>query len=76
MTKAFVLLNSEIGLEKKIYDEIISISSVRGVFRTYGAYDLILQIEEQDSTLLKEIIFHRIRKIDGVKQTMTLMITL
>ena len=75
MTKAYVLLNSEMGFEKSIQDELIGISSVRSVFKTFGAYDLILQIEEQDSDFLKEVVFHRIRKIVGVKQTMTLMIT-
>lgn len=75
MTKAYVLLNTELGKEKDLYKELKSFPNVLEVFRTYGTYDLIVQVEEQDSTFLKELIFHRIRKLDGVKQTITLMIT-
>lgn len=74
MTKAYVLLNAELGKEKDLYKELKSFKNVREVFRTYGTYDLIVQVEEQDPTLLRELIFHRIRKLDGVKQTITLMI--
>ena len=75
MTKAYVLLNTELGKDKDLYKELKSFPNVLEVFRTYGTYDLIVQVEEQDSTFLKELIFHRILKLDGVKQTITLMIT-
>lgn len=75
MTKSYILLNTDLGREKDLYGELKSLSSVREVFRTYGAYDLKVQVEELDSSLLKEIVIYRIRKINGVKQTMILMIT-
>ena len=74
MSKAFVLLNSETGLEKEVFEKINAFSSVKEIFSLYGVYDIIILVEEQDMNQLKETIFHRIRLIKGVKATLTLIV--
>jgi len=72
MVRAFVLVNSETGFEKENLETIKSQSNVKEAFRVYDAYDLIVLVEEQDETQLKEAIFHRIRKLKRIKATLTL----
>ncbi len=69
-TTAYVLINCEIGSEQKIIDQIKPIDGVRGVF---GAYDILAKIETVTPEKLREIIMWKIRKIDRIRSTLTLM---
>ncbi len=74
MTKAFVLLNSETGQEDDNLLKIKDFLIVKEAFRTFGVYDIIILVEEEDMKQLKETIFHKIRMIDGVRATLTLLV--
>lgn len=74
MTKAFVLLNSETGQENSNLEIIKKLTSVKEAFRIFGVYDIIILVEEDDMKQLKETIFHKIRMIDGVRATLTLLV--
>ena len=74
MTKGFVLLNSETGQEDDNLLKIKDFLIVKEAFRTFGVYDIIILVEEEDMKQLKETIFHKIRMIDGVRATLTLLV--
>lgn len=74
MTKAFVLLNSETGKEDENLEKIKALPSAKEAFRIFGVYDIIVLVEESDMKQLKETIFHKIRMINGVRATLTLLI--
>ena len=70
---AYVLLNCELGSEKAIVDELKSIDGVKEVQPTYGAYDILAKVEAPDEHKLREIITYKIRKMNQIRGTITLI---
>ncbi|WOV93679.1 MAG: Lrp/AsnC ligand binding domain-containing protein [Candidatus Nitrosoabyssus spongiisocia] len=79
MSISFVLLNSQLGSEKTIADEIDNIlKSIDGITyevqEVYGVYDLILKISSDNSELLESVITTKIRRIDNIQATLTMVV--
>ena len=78
MPIAYVLINSELGTDvdvisqiKKIFeDEIISSFEIQGV---YGVFDIVIKISSDDEKL-RNLITNKIRKIQQVQSTLTMMV--
>jgi len=70
---AYVLVNCKLGSEDDIIDSLKHMESVKEVHGTFGAYDIIAKIENSDRDKLRETITWKIRKIDDVRSTLTLM---
>jgi len=71
--QAYVLVNTEIGQEHLVANQIIQLTpEVLKVVVTYGQYDLVVEIEADSLRRLDEIIT-AIRRIPGVKSTVTLI---
>ena len=75
MPNAFVLLNTELGREENIIRYLKNLEEVKEVFRVYGVYDIIAKVESDTMDKVKEIITWKLRKLKGVKSTLTLMVT-
>jgi len=73
METAYVLINCDMGYEEQVIDELKHISDVKEVHGTYGAYDIIAKVEANETAALRETITWKIRKIDKVRSTLTLM---
>ena len=73
LTTAFVLINSELGKEDDIIENLKHIDSVKEVHGTFGAYDVVAKVEHDEKDKLREVITWGIRKIDHVRSTLTLM---
>ena len=73
MATAYVLINCELGSEQKIIDQIKPIDGVKEVKGVFGAYDILAKIETASVERLREIITWKIRKIDRIRSTLTLM---
>ena len=71
---AYVLVNCEVGGEEQVHDQIKKIPTVKEAYIVYGVYDLIVRLEADDMTRLKDEITERIRKIDLVRSTLTMII--
>ena len=74
MPIAFVLLNTEVGSETDVLKELRKTESVAEALPVYGAYDIILRVESSSMKELKQNIFWKIRKMDYVTGTQTLII--
>jgi DNA-binding Lrp family transcriptional regulator len=74
MPRAFVLVNAELGYETKLADEMKGISGVNDAYTIYGVYDILLKIEAPTMDRLKEFISTKIRRMKGVKSTLTMLI--
>ena len=70
---AFILVNVDAGKEKEIIQELRAIGNVRGVYFVYGVYDIVVKIETQSQKQLKDIITWKIRQLEGIRSTQTLM---
>ena len=73
MATAYVLINCELGSEESIIQQLKSIDGVIEVHGTFGAYDILTKIESSIVETLREIITWKIRKIDQIRSTLTLM---
>ena len=74
MPGAFVLLNTELGSEDSIVKELRSLEGVKEVFQVYGVYDIIAKVELDTMDKVKEIITWKLRKLPGVKSTLTMIV--
>jgi DNA-binding Lrp family transcriptional regulator len=74
MTQAFVLINAEVGAEDEIVKELRKITNVKESFAAYGAYDIVARIEAESMDKLKEIVNGKIRRLDKVRSTLTMII--
>ena len=72
MTKAFVLINCELGSEEHVISELKTFSDVKEVQGTFGAYDIIAEISSESIEKIRETITGKIRKIGKIRSTLTL----
>jgi len=75
---AYVLLNSDLGSDESIINEVKQILTeedvkfeVQGV---YGVYDIVLKLISNDAEKLRAIITSKVRKISKVQSTLTMMV--
>jgi DNA-binding Lrp family transcriptional regulator len=71
--KAYVLLNSELGQESKIIEALEDVEEITKIYSLYGIYDLIIEMEAETMDKVKEIVFNRVRRLENVKSTITLL---
>ena len=71
--RAFVLLNTEIGSEAHVLKELQKIPGVDEVYLVYGVYDLIANISSDSHDTLKNAIMTKIRQIENVRSTLTMI---
>ena len=79
MPTAYVLINSDLGTDESIISKIKEILkdekdvefTTQGV---YGIYDIILKISSDNTDVLRNIITYKIRKINKVQSTLTMMV--
>ena len=72
MHKGFVLLNCDLGAEEFIVEELRKISQVSQAYVTFGAYDVIAEINTNTQEDFDETVSFKIRRLTRVVSTMTL----
>jgi len=73
MATAYVLVSCDLGFDAKIVDEIKQIEDVKEVHGVFGAYDILVKLESANAEILKDTIIWKIRKLNRVRSTLTLM---
>ena len=74
MAKAYVLINCDLGSEDDIIRDIRKLEYVKDVTGTFGAYDIIAEVEADTNDKLRETITWKIRKMDKIRSTLTLTV--
>jgi DNA-binding Lrp family transcriptional regulator len=79
MPTTYILINSDLGSDMEIIQKIKDIlnkeSSVKyEVQGVYGVYDIICKITADSMDNLRSIITNKIRRIDKVYSTLTMMV--
>jgi len=72
MHKGFVLLNCDLGAEEFIVEELKKISQVSQAYVTFGAYDVIAEINTDSQEDFDETVSFKIRRLTRIVSTMTL----
>jgi DNA-binding Lrp family transcriptional regulator len=70
---AYILARVEAGKDKEVLNEVEKISGVKQAVPTYGVYDLHVEVSFETMEELDRFIFDKIRRIQGIKETVTLV---
>ncbi|MEM2897159.1 MAG: Lrp/AsnC ligand binding domain-containing protein [Candidatus Bathyarchaeia archaeon] len=74
MPLAFVLINSEIGAEDEVLEELKKVENVKEAYVVYGVYDIVAKVEAETMDKLKEVVTWKIRRLDKVRSTLTMIV--
>lgn len=75
MPMAYVLINTEIGSESDVLEELKKVEGVEEAHNLWGVYDIIASIKAETMDKLKFIINKEIEKIGKVNAKLTMIIT-
>jgi len=70
---AFVLAKVESGKDEEVVRKVRKIAGVQRVSPTYGTYDLHVEVSFKSMDELDKFIFNEIRRLPGIKETVTLV---
>jgi DNA-binding Lrp family transcriptional regulator len=73
-TKAFVLINTDAGLERLVHEEIRSLDGIQAVYDLYGEYDLMAVVEHDTDSDVTNVVSWELRKIKGIRSTNTMVV--
>lgn len=73
MPDAFVLFKTEPSQEHDVYMALDNHSEVAEVHALYGEFDLLVRISSTDSKALSELLMNTFRRIEGVRETQTMI---
>jgi DNA-binding Lrp family transcriptional regulator len=74
MPMAFVLINTEIGSESEVLDDLKKIEAVKEAYMVYGVYDVVAKVAANTMDKLKEIVTWHVRRLDKVRSTLTMIV--
>lgn len=74
MSTAFVLINTEMGSENEILQELKEIEEVVEAYTVYGVYDVVAKISADTMDDLKRVVTWRIRRLNKVRSTLTMIV--
>ncbi len=73
MAMAYVFVNCYLGFEAETIDEIKQIEDVKEAHGVFGVYDILVKLESANVENLRDTITWKIRKLNRVRSTLTLM---
>ena len=73
MTIAYLLIDCDLGSEESVLEELKKIEQVKEAFETFGAHDIMAKIESAHLEELRETITWKIKKLDKVRATVSLV---
>jgi len=75
MEKAYILLSCDIGKEHDLASQLRLLDEIKSVMTTYGDYDIVIEAEAPDSEKMDNLITSKIRKLEKIRSTITLRVT-
>jgi len=75
METAYVLIVSELGSEQHVIEKLLMINEIKEVNQLWGAYDVVVKVVGSTLDDVREIITEKIRMIEGIKTTVSLIVS-
>jgi len=72
--RAVILINTNVGTEDEVLNQLKQIPEVKEAYITYGIYDIVAIIEAEKFDELRSVVVNKIRKLSNVKSTTTLIV--
>jgi len=57
-----------------VVQELRKVANVKESYAVYGVYDIVAKVEAESMDKLKEIITWKIRRLDKVRSTLTMLV--
>jgi len=76
MEMAYILLSCEIGKEQELASQLRIINEIKNVMITYGEYDIVVEAKTENPEKMDNLITSKIRKLEKIRSTITLRVTL
>jgi len=70
---AYVLAKVEAGKDEEVLKEVRKMAGVQHAVPTYGVYDLHVEVSLKTMDELDSFVFDKIRRVSGIKETITLI---
>lgn len=74
MSTAFVLINTDLDRGNQVFEALKEIPEVKNVYGVYGVYDIVIRLEAETMQNLKETITKKIRHLNHVRSTLTMLV--
>jgi DNA-binding Lrp family transcriptional regulator len=74
MTIAFVLINTDLGEGTNVSKSLKEIPEVKEVYGVYGVYDFVARLEAPTMQEIKDVITSKVRRLDHVRSTLTMIV--
>ena len=71
LTGALILITTKVGSMRDIYNRIKDIEGVKQVEMLTGPYDIMVIAEAEEMTDITKALMEKVRKIEGVEDTVT-----
>jgi len=73
MVVSYTLARVQPTQDKEVYEQVLALEEVKDIVLAYGVYDMMITIETENIEELDYIVFNKIRKIEGIASTTTLI---
>jgi DNA-binding Lrp family transcriptional regulator len=73
MIKAYVLVVTDPGKTRHVHEEMAKIPHIAELHEVMGPYDIVAEIEVESLQDIPQILGERIRTIDGIQSTTSLV---
>jgi DNA-binding Lrp family transcriptional regulator len=74
MTSAFLFINAELLFIDDVINKLKEVPEIADVYKVQGIYDIIVRVNSDTEEKLKELVSERIRRIDRITGTVTVII--
>lgn len=74
MPTAFVLINAKTGEEEEVLRDLEPIHEVKEAHLVYGVHDIIAHVRTETMEELKNAISWKIRRLDRIRSTLTMVV--
>ena len=75
METAFVLISCEVETSDAVTKKLQLIDEVKDAITVWGSFDVVAKVTASTSEELRDVIRKKIRTIDNIRATMSLMVT-
>ncbi len=71
MPEAIIMINVEVGKENEIFERLFNLEEIKEIYMVYGVHDIVAIVETKDLDDLRKLITEKIRRMEGIKDTLT-----
>jgi DNA-binding Lrp family transcriptional regulator len=73
-SSAFILIDCDFPFSETIIEELKRIPEIEEFYRVQSIYDIIAKVNADSKDQLYEIVVRKVREIEGIKNTLTMII--